>query len=76
MAGTMVHGHLLHLARPVATKFIIVSLLSSVYDGVGFEKFRLKRLEFLKSQEIMSSLELESCHIERNERIDSLILAR
>lgn len=61
MAATMALGQLLHLrgalARPAAAKFIIASLLSSVYEGVGFEKFRSKRLEFLKSKETFSSLE-------------------
>ena len=47
------------LARPAAAKSIIAPLLSSVYEGVGFEKFRWERLEFLKFKEIFSSLELD-----------------
>ena len=70
MAATMALGQMLYLvgalARPVAAKSIIAPLLPCVYDSVGFEKFRLERLEFLKSKEIISSLELD-CHIERNE---------
>ena len=59
MAATMALGRLLYwrgTLTPPAAKFIIASLLSSVYEGVGFEKFRLKKLEFLKSKEIICSL--------------------
>ena len=47
------------LARPAAGKSIIASLLSSVHEGAGFERFRWERLEFLLTKEIISSLELD-----------------
>ena len=81
MAATMALEQLLHfrgaLARPAAAKSIIASLLSSVYEGEGFEKFSLEA-RVSQIQGSISSLELELAyrHIERNEWTDLLALAR
>ena len=79
LAATMALGQLLQLrgalARLAAAKSIIASLLSSVHEGVGFEKFRWERLEFLKSKEIFSSLELDVVISRGTSEIDLLTLA-